>query len=167
MSHVICSSGLNHPMKIFSGNNSYLYILMSNSVPLHRHHRDLQEINISEKIVEANLAFFISGSNRKAARSCGNYRKQQYQLLEIVEGEVNWKKLLLSRKYQGGAGGSDSQDHTGLMLLPSSRVKRKASGWLIRKYEQCMCRHICLTIFSILYSLKADRKINPQLTTAE
>lgn len=65
-------------MKIFSGNNSYLYILMSNSVPLHRHHRDLQEINISEKIVEANLAFLISESNRKAARSYGNYRKQQY-----------------------------------------------------------------------------------------
>lgn len=65
-------------MKIFSGNNSYLYILMSNSVPLHRHHGDLQEMNISEKIAEANLAFLISGSNRKAARSYGNYRKQQY-----------------------------------------------------------------------------------------
>lgn len=57
---------------------SYLYILMSNSEPLHRHHRDLQEINITEKTVEANLAFLISGSKRKAARSCGNYKKHQY-----------------------------------------------------------------------------------------
>lgn len=53
------------------------------------------------------------------------------------------------------------------MLLPSSRVKRKAPGWLIRKYEQCMCRHICLSISTILHRLKSAKKINPQLTIAE
>lgn len=53
------------------------------------------------------------------------------------------------------------------MLLPSSRVKRKAPGWPIHKYEQCMCRHIRLSISTILYRLRAAGKINPQLTTAE
>lgn len=63
--------------------------------------------------------------------------------------------------------GSDGQDSAGLMLLLSRSVKRKAPGWFLRKYEQCMYRHIRLSISTILYGLGVARRINPQLTATK
>lgn len=72
----------------------------------------------------------------------------------------------MSRSYLLGRG-SDGQDSAGLTLLLSRSVKREAPGRFLRKYEQCMYRHIRLSISTVLYGLGAARRINPQLTTAE